>query len=157
MSYQNIYKLTIVNLNMRHPQEIEVWYIMPAIRKELCTILLDKYNFNQKEAAKLINITEAAVSQYKKEKRGRHVKLPESVLAEVNISAEKIVNDESTVFRETQNILNHIRDTSTICDIHKMLDDSIKSNCTECILHLKIKKGVESSPSIDKKPVEHYF
>ena len=142
---------------MRHPQEIEVWYIMPSIRKELCNILLKKHNFNQKEIANLLNITEAAVSQYKTEKRGQHVKLPESVLAEINISAEKIVNDESTVFRETQNILNHIRDTSTICDIHKMLDDSIESNCTECILHLKIKEKVEPSTSKDKKTVENYF
>tara|TARA_B100000953_G_C17986320_1_gene410668 strand:+ start:761 stop:1174 length:414 start_codon:yes stop_codon:yes gene_type:complete len=137
VSYQNIYKLTIVNPNMRHPQEIEVWYIMPAIRKELCNILLDKYGFNQKEIANFLNITEAAVSQYKKEKRGQHVKLPESVLSEVNISAKKILNEESTVFRETQNILNHIRDTSTICDIHKMMDDSVESDCKECILHLK--------------------
>ncbi|SVE43427.1 uncharacterized protein METZ01_LOCUS496281, partial [marine metagenome] len=54
-----------------------------------------------------------------------------------NISAKKILNEESTVFRETQNILNHIRDTSTICDIHKMMDDSVESDCKECILHLK--------------------
>lgn len=137
MSYQNIYKLTIVNSIMKHPQEIEVWYIMPAIRKELCNILLDKHNFNQKEIAKLLNITEAAVSQYKKEKRGQHVKLPESVLSELNISARKIVDDESTVFRETQNILNHIRNTSTICDIHKIIDESVESDCKECILHQK--------------------
>jgi predicted transcriptional regulator len=122
---------------MKHPQEIEVWYIMPAIRKELCNILLYNHNFNQKEIAKLLNITEAAVSQYKKEKRGQHVKLPKSVLFEINISAEKIVNTESTVFRETQNILNHIRDTSTICDIHKMMDNSVESDCEECILHQK--------------------
>lgn len=137
VSYQNIYKLTIVNSIMKHPQEIEVWYIMPAIRKELCNILLDKHNFNQKEIAKLLNITEAAVSQYKKEKRGQHVKLPESVLSELNISARKIVDDESTVFRETQNILNHIRNTSTICDIHKIIDESVESDCKECILHQK--------------------
>ncbi len=122
---------------MKHPQEIEVWYIMPAIRKELCNILLDKHNFNQKEIAKLLNITEAAVSQYKKEKRGQHVKLPESVLSELNISARKIVDDKSTVFRETQNILNHIRNTSTICDIHKIIDESVESDCKECILHQK--------------------
>ncbi len=122
---------------MKHPQEIEVWYIMPTIRKELCNILLDKHNFNQKEIAKLLDITEAAVSQYKKEKRGQHVKLPDSVLSELNISAIKIVNNESTVFRETQNILNHIRNTSTICDIHKLIDNSVEADCKECVLHKK--------------------
>jgi len=122
---------------MKHPQEIEVWYIMPTIRKELCNILLDKHNFNQKEIAKLLDITEAAVSQNKKEKRGQHVKLPDSVLSELNISAIKIVNNESTVFRETQNILNHIRNTSTICDIHKLIDNSVEADCKECVLHKK--------------------
>ena len=84
MSYQNIYKLTIVNSDMRHPQEIEVWYIMPAIRKELCRVLLTKHKLTQKEIAKRLNITGAAVSQYKKDKRGQHVNLPEGVLSEIN-------------------------------------------------------------------------
>ncbi len=122
---------------MRHPQEIEVWYIMPAIRKELCRVLLDTHNFTQKEIAKRLNITEAAVSQYKKDKRGQHVNLPRGVLSEIDQSAAKIANESSTVFRETQNILNHIRDTSTICDIHKLLDDNVESDCKECILHQK--------------------
>ena len=137
MSYQNIYKLTIVNSDMRHPQEIEVWYIMPAIRKELCRVLLTKHKLTQKEIAKRLNITGAAVSQYKKDKRGQHVNLPEGVLSEINQSAAKIADETSTVFRETQNILNHIRDTSTICDIHNMLDDNVESDCKECILHQK--------------------
>lgn len=122
---------------MRHPQEIEVWYIMPAIRKEFCRILLYKHNFTQKEIAKRLNITEAAVSQYKKEKRGQHVNLSEGVLSEITKSVSKIADKTSTVFRETQNILNYIRDTSTICDIHKMLDDNVESDCKECILHQK--------------------
>ena len=137
MSYQNIYKLTIVNSHMRHPQEIEVWYIMPAIRKELCKVLLDNHNFTQKEIAKSLDITEAAVSQYKKDKRGQHVNLPEGVISEIKKSASKIANETSTVFRETQNVLNYIRDTSTICDIHKILDDNVESDCKECILHQK--------------------
>ena len=141
---------------MKHPQEIEVWYIMPAIRKELCNILLDKHNLNQKEIAKLLNITAAAVSQYKTEKRGQHVKLPKNVLTKLNLSAVKIINNNSTIFRETQNILNHIRDTSTICDIHKMIDNSVESDCKECILHLKIKEKVEPSSSMDNKTVEDY-
>ena len=88
MSYQNIYKLTIVKSDMKHPQEIEVWYIMPAIRKEFCNILLNNPNFNQKDIAKLLNITDAAVSQYKKEKRGQHVNLPKSIINEIESSVK---------------------------------------------------------------------
>ena len=63
--------------------------------------------------------------------------LVQSFISEIKKSAAKIANETSTVFRETQNVLNYIRDTSTICDIHKILDDNVESDCKECILHQK--------------------
>ena len=53
---------------LKHPQEIEVWYVLPAIRKELVVTLKEK-NLTQKKIAEFLNITEAAVSQYIKQKR----------------------------------------------------------------------------------------
>ena len=51
------------------PQEIEVRYILPALRKELA-IELSK-DMKQKEVANILNITQSALSQYHKEKRGK--------------------------------------------------------------------------------------
>ena len=56
----------------RHPQEIEVWHIIPAIRKELVVALKEKGN-SQKKIADLLNLSEAAVSQYLKLKRAREI------------------------------------------------------------------------------------
>ena len=44
------------------PQEIEVWYLIPAIRAELAKELL-KEGINQTKIASILNITNAAVSQ----------------------------------------------------------------------------------------------
>ncbi|MFH1405899.1 MAG: hypothetical protein ABIG52_01635 [Nanoarchaeota archaeon] len=54
----------------KHPQEIEVWYILPAIRKELVLALKEK-GHTQKEIASFLNVTEPAISQYTKEKRAK--------------------------------------------------------------------------------------
>jgi hypothetical protein len=45
------------------PQEIEVWYIIPAIRKELAKRLVQHHEVAQKDVAELLGVTEAAISQ----------------------------------------------------------------------------------------------
>ena len=45
---------------MQHimPQEIEVWYLIPALRKELARIFIKDYGLAQKKAAELLGISE---------------------------------------------------------------------------------------------------
>ena len=43
------------------PQEIEVWYLIPALRRELANIFIKNYNLNQKETAKILGITRATL------------------------------------------------------------------------------------------------
>jgi hypothetical protein len=121
---------------LKHPQEIEAVYIIPAIRKCLTLELLKEHNLSQKEIAELMGITEAAVSQYKKEKRGKLVELPEHVVSELKISAEKIKAGEVAVFVETQRLLRSIRDDLSICKIHKILDETVPAECELCVEHL---------------------
>ena len=61
------------------PQEIEVWYIIPAIRRELTKILIKQYNLKQKKVAMLLGISEAAISQYLSNKRGQEIKFPKEM------------------------------------------------------------------------------
>ncbi len=121
---------------LKHPQEIEAVYIIPAIRKCLTLELLNKHKLTQKEIAELMGITEAAVSQYKKEKRGKLVELPEHVVSELKISAEKIKAGEVSVFAETQRLLREIRNDLTICKIHQILDENVPMDCGVCVEHL---------------------
>jgi len=52
------------------PCEIITWYILPAIRRELAAVMINKYGMYQKDAAKFLGVTDAAVSQYLSRKRG---------------------------------------------------------------------------------------
>ena len=111
------------------PQEIEVRYILPAIRKQL-TIALAKKGLKQKEVAEKLNLTPAAVSQYLSEKRGT-TSFPESVKKEINNSTKLILENKSTPHKELYKISNMIKKTSTICDIHRLYDN-VPKNCEVC-------------------------
>ena len=44
------------------PQEIEVWDILPAIRKAFAKIFVEDFKLSQKKTAELLQLTEPAVS-----------------------------------------------------------------------------------------------
>ena len=60
-------------IKLLHPQEIEVLYILPAIRREL-TIEMKKIGLEQKKIAEYLCVTEAAVSQYLNSKRASQLR-----------------------------------------------------------------------------------
>ncbi|MHA2188294.1 MAG: transcriptional regulator, partial [Candidatus Thorarchaeota archaeon] len=78
------------------PQEVEVWYVLPAIRRELTRTMIDKGR-PQKDIAKMLGVTETAVTQYKlkksKRSRGYQVSMPKKVMPEVEKSAEAIMKE----------------------------------------------------------------
>lgn len=59
--------------------ELAVKYILPAFRSLIARNLIYKYNLSQVEAAKLLGITQAAVSYYLSEKRGKKIKYFENL------------------------------------------------------------------------------
>lgn len=61
---------------MQFPCEIVVWKILPAIKAKIARELKDK-GMKQKDIAKVLDITEAAVSQYLSGKRARDFKIPD--------------------------------------------------------------------------------
>lgn len=111
------------------PQEVEVRYILPSLRKELASSLMKK-GLKQREIAKILNITPAAVSQYLKQKRGT-TKFKESIQKEVEKSANKIMKDRFSAQREMFKLTDLIKRTHTICEIHKN-HDCVPSNCKFC-------------------------
>jgi len=44
------------------PCEIITWYVLPSIRRKLATVMIDKYGMYQKDAAKFLGVTDAAIS-----------------------------------------------------------------------------------------------
>jgi len=112
----------------KHPQEIEVWYILPAIRKELVRVFKTKGK-NGKEIAGLLGLTPAAVSQYGKDKRGG-AELPQEVRGYILECSEKITNSK-TAYREIQNIVGYIKETKALCKIHLLFEDEL-DDCDVC-------------------------
>lgn len=108
-------------------QEIQVWYIIPAIRAEMVQIMLSK-SLKQKEIAKTLGLTEAAVSQYKKNKRANEIKLDSESKFEIRGSVENILKNESCPTKEIQRILHLIESKGTCCEIHKNYNEV----CAKC-------------------------
>ena len=110
------------------PQEIEVRYILPALRKELAKELAKE--LKQNEVAKILNITPAAVSQYLNQKRGT-TKFNKTIKQQIKSSIKKILTKKSMAHEEMYNLANKIRKTTTICDIHRLYDE-VPEKCEVC-------------------------
>ncbi|MDD3492777.1 MAG: transcriptional regulator [Candidatus Thermoplasmatota archaeon] len=76
------------------PCEVITWYVLPAIRRELASRLIRSHGCSQKEAAHLLGLTDAAVSQYIARKRGK-VDLEGLGDEEFEHSARRIVEGSS--------------------------------------------------------------
>ena len=115
------------------PQEIEVWYILPTLRKELAKCLVKHFGLSQRKAAELLGITEAAVSQYISSKRGVNMDLCSECLDEIKKSAEIIMKDSSRLMHELNRLCKteHIRKKT--CALHREKVKCISSDCRICM------------------------
>ncbi len=118
-----------MKLPLKHPQEIEVWYILPAIRKEL-VVALKETGKSQKEIAKLLNITEAAISQYTKEKRAMEISFPPELKDFIKKAAAGIT-DPASAFYQIQRISEHIKHSKVLCKLHAQVEGDLKG-CDVC-------------------------
>lgn len=100
------------------PQEIEVWYVIPGIRKELAKEMI-KLGLSQREAAVRLGLRESAVSQYVHSKRGKDINFDKGTKEFIKKSAERIVNNKSCAVKEIQDICKEVKRNKTLCKIHK--------------------------------------
>ena len=76
------------------PQEVEVWYLIPAIRRELTKIFLSEFKINQKQISDILGVTESAVSQYQNSKRAQDLKFSKKEIEKIKIFAKKIISNK---------------------------------------------------------------
>ncbi|HLC75263.1 MAG TPA: transcriptional regulator [Candidatus Nanoarchaeia archaeon] len=108
--------LPLLKQKLLFPQEIEVWYILPAIRKAFALELI-KAGRPQKYIAQLMGITEAAISQYKSDKRA-HIELTDEIHGLIKSSIAAITTPEQ-MFAEMMKIDRQIKDSGLFCKIHR--------------------------------------
>lgn len=108
----------VTALKVIHSQEIEAWYVLPLIRKELA-LAMKQEGLDQKSIAKLLGVTAAAVSQYVNNKRGNDHSLEGHLKIDFTNSAKAIRDDSSLIFAEVQKLLKILWNEGIVCKIHK--------------------------------------
>lgn len=112
-------------------QEIEVRDIIPAIRREYAKAFISK-GLSQRKTAQILNLTEAAVSNYIHDKRGSSVPLPKHVIVKIEESAERVVKYNLPINSEMQRISDLDEIMEIVCRLHKE-KGCVPDDCSVCI------------------------
>ena len=106
-----------------------MFYIMPAIRREL-TIAMKDLGFTQKKIAKLLGVTEPAVSQYVNSKRAVNVDFNEHIKDHIKESAKKI-SDQMSLIEEMQFLMRLASNDKLKCKVCHDITGT-DSSCNIC-------------------------
>jgi len=111
-------------------QEIETWYVIPALRKELAKIFKQK-GLTQKDTAKILGTTEATISHYFHDKRAKDVTFTDEEIKLIDEKATLILEDKNTI-KHMYDICNQLRGSKTVCTLHKKYEKGLPANCDIC-------------------------
>ncbi len=123
------------------PCEVAVKCVLPAVRAMMAKQLMAKHGLNQEQAAKLLGVSQPAISLYSRRMRGKAIdigrdaeitKLVESLatsLAESGMSHKEFIPRFCEICRT-------IRAKGLLCQMHKTFDSTI--NIEECELCMSI-------------------
>ena len=119
---------------MKIPCEIVVWYVLPMIRREVSKELVYTHGMTQAEVARRFGVTDAAISQYLKKKRGGNAVVDESPLypqfqEEVKISAARIAEDKSDFSNEMCRLCCVVKKSGLLAVIYKAQTGVAPPNC----------------------------
>ena len=118
-----------MKMQLTMPQEVEVFYVIPAIRRELA-ITMKAAGKKQKEIAKLLCVEESTISQYLNDKRAVDIKFNDEIKQQVADSASNI-HDRISFIGESQKLLKLIKEDRTLCQVHRAVAGLPKS-CDVC-------------------------
>ncbi|MBC8157193.1 helix-turn-helix domain-containing protein [Armatimonadetes bacterium] len=127
------------------PSEIESKLLIPAIRAILSKELVIEKGLKEEEAARMLGITQAAVSNYLRGTRGDNELISKLMsLSEIMSMIKEISNDLSTNRAYTAKTLskfiglcNYMRYSLIICDAHHSLERNIDEKvCEQCKITL---------------------
>ncbi|MBI4441576.1 hypothetical protein HY639_05390 [Candidatus Woesearchaeota archaeon] len=112
-----------------YPQEVEVLYMLPAIRREFAHYF-KSIGLEQKEIARLLKVSEPSVSHYLKAKRATQVTFSDKDKGEIAKSAENLRQNKSLV-DETARLLYLLKESRVTCKVCIGVTDTPK-DCNAC-------------------------
>lgn len=119
---------------MKIPCELVVWYVLPMIRREVSKELVYTHGMSQAEVARRFGVTDAAISQYLKKKRGGNAMIDESPLypkfeEAIRESARKIAEDESDFSVEMCRLCGVVKQIGLLAMIYEAQTGSPPPKC----------------------------
>lgn len=120
------------------PEELASKSVIPAIRALVVKRLVEQHGMTQQEAAKLLGVTQPAVSKYLHEKRGAAIKL--SGIKEIDEATGEIAElvsshktSQIVVMSKIEAACDYVRRNRYMCDLHKKLEPTMDVNsCHIC-------------------------
>ncbi len=103
------------------PQEIEVWYVLPAIRREVCKSLVAK-GMTQRAVARMLGVTEPAVSQYIRSKRASKLKFDAKFMALIEWTCGQMAEGKISAYEGIQQLAFSYKRSGCMCVLHRKLD-----------------------------------
>ncbi len=113
------------------PQEIEVWYVIPAIRREMAVCFSREHKVSYDNIASMMGLTKAAISQYIAGKRVEKIKIHPKALDEVKISCNRIVKNKSNTVKEISRVLDIIKKKKLHCEVCGQMIEGELHDCKE--------------------------
>lgn len=113
------------------PQEIEVWYVIPAIRSQIARYLIEDFDASYERAGKILGVSRAAISQYVKGKRAAKIKLPKELSPKIMGACKTLVKDETKAVEEIDKILAHMRSKGLTFSVCGKLKEGVLDDCSE--------------------------
>ena len=123
---------------MLMPCEIAVKSVVPSIRAFVATELTQSYNMKQNDVAKLLGITQTAVSKYTSHVRGAALKIDQTqeIHSMMKKIANQLVNREITrqdLVIKFCEVCETVRKTGIMCQLCKRSDPKINVKiCLVC-------------------------
>ncbi len=122
------------------PSEIESKRLIPAIRAIISRRLINEYNMKEEDVARLLGITQAAVSNYVRGTRGdvelvNKLQVTPIIAKRLDEISRELASSKTfspSIMSKYIGLLNYIRQSMIICDIHHAIEDIDEEVCKTC-------------------------
>ena len=120
------------------PEELASKSVIPAIRALVVKRLVEEHGMTQQEAAKLLGVTQPAVSKYLHQKRGAAIRL--SGIREIDRATGDIADMVTSrkvkpveVMSKIEAACDYVKRNRYMCDLHKRLEPGMDiDSCHIC-------------------------
>lgn len=119
------------------PCEVAVKFILPSVRAAIARRLIVNYCLKQTDVAKLLGISQPAISLYTRQLRGSTLNIEgyPDIVDSINKLSEMLINGNikfTSFVGEFCKLCKLIRSKGLLCSFHKLVDPNFNIECDIC-------------------------